>query len=1222
MDILTYALLNGKVSSVANVLDGLNSGFDYKGSVASAENLPSGASVGDTYTVTDENNEKYTWNGSEWIKTDLKYEGVTEDIDDLKDDVGNLSNLNTVDKSTIVDAVNEVLDNIYGGHYIPSYGDLATISLGTTWSGSGPYTQAVTLTGYNPSASTMVSILPDETVINQMLNDGVGQIYIKNDNGALSAVAFGGTTTAALTLYVVCAETDTTMSIEELSLKVGDLSKLKTVTKSNLVGAINEIESGMPEVTSEDNGKSLIVEDGEWALDYVKGYSKEDTLAVFYDSDVNVSQVPPDIYSAFFKPKEDPSLKYDVLYFSLDGNDPFAIPRIYQETLGVYFYGEFDFTNRMPIFTTYPLLMGAEGGYEVVYSPDNFQHITIYNSSQEMVVSEDFKAAVEKSVDIGYHREENQILFFDGDVTMSSQGNYYSTAETIAGDLSERETLDFVLDDGETITVPRSSAFGMTCYGEYNEEGRVPVFTNYPVFLMYSPPDAMIATESECHHIKISYTERNINVTDDFKEAVNYSVDLGYAYESGEPEIVIDEDVQASLQYGIYQAYINYSGDLLQYDSLCITLNNGDVVVLPKNYSAGYSAAYGDLAALMGATDPFNDYPATIVVTQNASQSPIQAMVMVYEPEDFDHTTIGIQTQTMTVSPEFEEAVETVVPKVDMNDYAPVIEAEQEHLCGIWLRDGADDYSIKSLEIEFSPRQPGEDDPSSVNVRPLYGLTKYDILVTDFINRSFEITRSGTGVPSPENPMPIIPALSFERDDGTTERFYKGSFWNDYYSSVSGIFAYSTSVHSSKISDGTWTMPATSIFKCQFDDAGTWYSNIDCLRYSSIYETTSMFANETTLLSSLQNNQIGAVGGQAPLYIKDTRYTDVESFITAVGDEIIYYPPQSTVDEDESFSLDEGLRALDAIGYEKYVKHEIDWEQTAGTIYGGKITIDEKGNVTVTKEWENIASYNNETLPGEWMSSKDVYAEGTTPTVGAQVAYKLVEPSTSYQFTIDPIKTYYKDNVVEGCGPDTLQLKYRVDTGSNFKNYVKKTDIAGLNNTGAVRVNEFYGIKILSYGALQINPATAAKIKAGTDPYMPIVPSVQQNSVFYGLAAAAGDTTQKSSNNAVGTYTDTAKTKIMEMLGIATVTVTGTDPVIVAEAGKRYICGEIATLTFTPPASGITDVVFTSGTTPTVISLLPADGVKMTETWETPLDASTTYELNFLDRKGVFVKWT
>ena len=59
------------------------------------------------------------------------------------------------------------------------------------------------------------------------------------------------------------------------------------------------------------------------------------------------------------------------------------------------------------------------------------------------------------------------------------------------------------------------------------------------------------------------------------------------------------------------------------------------------------------------------------------------------------------------------------------------------------------------------------------------------------------------------------------------------------------------------------------------------------------------------------------------------------------------------------------------------------------TIYGG--TVDAVTGVG-SKTWGFIASYNGESLPGEWISDRDVYAPGTTPTTGAQVAYKLATP--------------------------------------------------------------------------------------------------------------------------------------------------------------------------------------------------------------------------------------
>ena len=75
-------------------------------------------------------------------------------------------------------------------------------------------------------------------------------------------------------------------------------------------------------------------------------------------------------------------------------------------------------------------------------------------------------------------------------------------------------------------------------------------------------------------------------------------------------------------------------------------------------------------------------------------------------------------------------------------------------------------------------------------------------------------------------------------------------------------------------------------------------------------------------------------------------------------------------------------------------------------------------------EWGYIASYNGETLPSEWISDRDVYAPNTTPTTGAEVAYKLATP-TSFSTTPTPIPLNKGTNVVS-TDADDLELKYSV----------------------------------------------------------------------------------------------------------------------------------------------------------------------------------------------------
>lgn len=87
-------------------------------------------------------------------------------------------------------------------------------------------------------------------------------------------------------------------------------------------------------------------------------------------------------------------------------------------------------------------------------------------------------------------------------------------------------------------------------------------------------------------------------------------------------------------------------------------------------------------------------------------------------------------------------------------------------------------------------------------------------------------------------------------------------------------------------------------------------------------------------------------------------------------------------------------------------------------------------------------------------------------------------------------------------------------------------------------------------------------------------------------------------------------------------TISGTDPVITGVDNHRYVCGTVDTLTLTPPSSGIVDVVFTSGTTPTVLDV--PSTVKWPD-WFNPsaLEASATYEINILNGTlGMVGIWT
>lgn len=81
-----------------------------------------------------------------------------------------------------------------------------SISLSTTWSGSGPYTQTVTISGYTITANSKVDLQPDSTALARMISDGVNALYISNNNGTLTAYAIGAAPTAALSIQCTITE--------------------------------------------------------------------------------------------------------------------------------------------------------------------------------------------------------------------------------------------------------------------------------------------------------------------------------------------------------------------------------------------------------------------------------------------------------------------------------------------------------------------------------------------------------------------------------------------------------------------------------------------------------------------------------------------------------------------------------------------------------------------------------------------------------------------------------------------------------------------------------------------------------------------------------------------------------------------------------------------------------------------------------------------------------
>lgn len=563
-----------------------------------------------------------------------------------------------------------------------------------------------------------------------------------------------------------------------------------------------------------------------------------------------------------------------------------------------------------------------------------------------------------------------------------------------------------------------------------------------------------------------------------------------------------------------------------------------------------------------------------------------------------------------------------------VDDRAPII-IDSKSGNPVAISDGVPGLKLYDAKVSFAPRQEGTGDPSPTNIRPIIG---WD---------GVQIVNGG------ENVLPLGDVYEegwTDTVDGLTASYSNGVFSITGNHTISGWTNFTKeTVWSSNpiiLPPGTYTPANQLCIRCSIDGGE--------------------FANKSTTFTAKTN-------------------VVVRGFYIAVqgeGEKSLSVPlimsPGST-------------RPTEYVPYRETAVYPVSWQTEVGTIYGGELDV-VTGLLTITHAYAELTAGGKNssgtyfyTTVGELhipdikatseglvcnrlKRSMNVSAQENIPSVAVyangiirwrdadeymsmtaseyntavasdkvKIAYEIKEPYTVQLSTIQIALVEGTNNIWTDA--DTAEIAYPVDT----KKYMDRVDdeLSTYHIKDAVRNNSsvaYDGVITFgngfyyntNYHVLAIDTADSNQIKAGTNTSATVVTGKQHEASFYGLAKAAGDTTQSASSNAVGVYTPQAKAAIQNMIGVESgvlfiENVTGTTPTITGVPNVKYECGELTSLTLTAPVNGTIDVWFMTGNIPT---MLTTSGVVF-PSWFDPeyLEPNTTYEFVITDGYGGVTTW-
>lgn len=291
--------------------------------------------------------------------------------------------------------------------------------------------------------------------------------------------------------------------------------------------------------------------------------------------------------------------------------------------------------------------------------------------------------------------------------------------------------------------------------------------------------------------------------------------------------------------------------------------------------------------------------------------------------------------------------------------------------------DGADGLPLKSLVVDINPIQDlSNGDPSPTNICPISGWTQVGVEqrgVNLFDENRF-LTETGTRAGG----------ITYNSETG----YYEGDIRELYYA-----FGFNNNpnglIHGIRASRVCVSARIKSL-----DESGS--SFIAVFKYADGTTESKVIAYYTTsetygYVASTVNKTVVAVG----LSYGSSRRIAIKDFQIELSDTPSNYHPYNG----RSITIDLGQ-----------------------TVYGGKLDV-LSGELTV---YPYYASYNGETLTGEWISDRDKYVSGTTPTIGAQVV-NIGAQGVTVQLEPHEVESLHGVNNLWADSGDTTCV-YRADT--------------------------------------------------------------------------------------------------------------------------------------------------------------------------------------------------